>query len=70
MPRKTTLHLRVRARLRGASMRPRPDAAENVGAGEGGEVVRGSASMRPRPDAAENGNFGNPSTTPPNQVLQ
>ena len=36
-----------------ASMRPRPDAAENVA----GAVLRdehGGASMRPRPDAAEN----------------
>ena len=42
-----------RRRAAGASMRPRPDAAEN-------EAVRRadrpavSASMRPRPDAAEN----------------
>ena len=37
-----------------ASMRPRPDAAENVGAGgeHGPDSCR--ASMRPRPDAAEN----------------
>ena len=36
-----------------ASMRPRPDAAENLRDAklEGGDVV---ASMRPRPDAAEN----------------
>ena len=34
-------------------MRPRPDAAENVGAAEVAEVGA-AASMRPRPDAAEN----------------
>ena len=37
----------------GASMRPRPDAAENdVRAARGKRI--GNASMRPRPDAAEN----------------
>ena len=36
-----------------ASMRPRPDAAENVGLERVAEAdIR--ASMRPRPDAAEN----------------
>ena len=36
-----------------ASMRPRPDAAENVVVGREQAAVR-VASMRPRPDAAEN----------------
>ena len=36
-----------------ASMRPRPDAAENDGRGANVAVGR-DASMRPRPDAAEN----------------
>ena len=36
-----------------ASMRPRPDAAENAGA-DAVEAEAGAASMRPRPDAAEN----------------
>ena len=36
-----------------ASMRPRPDAAENV-RGLRLDRPRGDASMRPRPDAAEN----------------
>ena len=53
MPRKTLAGRRVMARFDPASMRPRPDAAENdlevVG---GAELPR--ASMRPRPDAAEN----------------
>ena len=38
---------------RDASMRPRPDAAENVAEGEA-VIRRNAASMRPRPDAAEN----------------
>ena len=38
---------------RRASMRPRPDAAENADVAAGA-VRRGIASMRPRPDAAEN----------------
>ena len=42
--------------LRGplASMRPRPDAAENRLASESMRPLRSQASMRPRPDAAEN----------------
>ena len=36
-----------------ASMRPRPDAAENSGR-RSAATVRDRASMRPRPDAAEN----------------
>ena len=40
-------------RFRSASMRPRPDAAENA-AGFTGSLRLGDASMRPRPDAAEN----------------
>ena len=44
----------VREQAAAASMRPRPDAAENRRArrGHGGPVL--CASMRPRPDAAEN----------------
>ena len=37
-----------------ASMRPRPDAAENRAAPDDGPVRAAVASMRPRPDAAEN----------------
>ena len=53
MPRKTAsigfaMHLGSRA-----SMRPRPDAAENILFGSRAVVAR-RASMRPRPDAAEN----------------
>ena len=43
----------TRARVDVASMRPRPDAAENDGAHVYGDVPL-VASMRPRPDAAEN----------------
>ena len=56
MPRKTS---RVSVRWNmfiTASMRPRPDAAENAI----NAVLRGdqpAASMRPRPDAAENANL-------------
>ena len=53
MPRKTVAERRVRGRRDVASMRPRPDAAENSR-----KAVRTlddcQASMRPRPDAAEN----------------
>ena len=41
-------------KLVGASMRPRPDAAENRLAGVMEGRSDGGASMRPRPDAAEN----------------
>ena len=40
-----------------ASMRPRPDAAEN-GVRPRSSVSGSEASMRPRPDAAENGQHG------------
>ena len=54
MPRKTNCGRAARrGPARAASMRPRPDAAENariVGAG----LANMPASMRPRPDAAEN----------------
>ena len=53
MPRKTAPRPDRTRQIAAASMRPRPDAAENgrlpVGRGE-----RRAASMRPRPDAAEN----------------
>ena len=39
--------------MRDASMRPRPDAAENRGAAAK-QLAAIAASMRPRPDAAEN----------------
>ena len=53
MPRKTPVHPCSTPLLDVASMRPRPDAAENdVVVDPGG--VRHAASMRPRPDAAEN----------------
>ena len=53
MPRKTLARAASAREMRTASMRPRPDAAENLiaallGAGDD------PASMRPRPDAAEN----------------
>ena len=53
MPRKTGAGQLLSRPRQPASMRPRPDAAENWEEGcEGaGELI---ASMRPRPDAAEN----------------
>ena len=55
MPRKTwMIRRRIGEAVVGASMRPRPDAAENAAWPHdttGGQSV---ASMRPRPDAAEN----------------
>ena len=58
MPRKT---LRV-GRTNGghlaiASMRPRPDAAENAALADADASQAQRASMRPRPDAAENAAF-------------
>ena len=54
MPRKTGVFHLGYNRPNRASMRPRPDAAENLlGRGAGAPQV-GVASMRPRPDAAEN----------------
>ena len=53
MPRKTHTLEPELASDRPASMRPRPDAAENRHA-VSGAVGAGLASMRPRPDAAEN----------------
>ena len=55
MPRKTRPRQPGRAAGRGASMRPRPDAAENILVRDGHHAAGGGASMRPRPDAAENG---------------
>ena len=53
MPRKTHVRRGAHPAAVEASMRPRPDAAEN---GECLEVLYRltAASMRPRPDAAEN----------------
>ena len=63
MPRKTR-HLRERDRaLPAASMRPRPDAAENSQY-TGHMRRRMIASMRPRPDAAENQHDGRRETCP------
>ena len=54
MPRKTAARDRFAPPAPIASMRPRPDAAENLR--DDGDCDRGDgASMRPRPDAAENG---------------
>ena len=53
MPRKTSAASSVSRSVWSASMRPRPDAAENVEFFAGG-TISARASMRPRPDAAEN----------------
>ena len=53
MPRKTFNEWRAREVLQFASMRPRPDAAENRRRRRYTRAPR-RASMRPRPDAAEN----------------
>ena len=53
MPRKTHPQRDQRGPSGRASMRPRPDAAEN-GFRPAHRLRRPSASMRPRPDAAEN----------------
>ena len=53
MPRKTGGGGHVATDAERASMRPRPDAAENVDCDRGDRAAR-DASMRPRPDAAEN----------------
>ena len=53
MPRKTTGCRRPGPSSTDASMRPRPDAAENAERAERAERAA-AASMRPRPDAAEN----------------
>ena len=58
MPRKTLLFaVSLRACSFLASMRPRPDAAENA-IRERKNFASESASMRPRPDAAENRDAG------------
>ena len=55
MPRKTQPLPRRTPLAEAASMRPRPDAAENVlRPVHGVPVDQNPASMRPRPDAAEN----------------
>ena len=53
MPRKTVATPAARRRAPVASMRPRPDAAENERQ-QARRLGGGPASMRPRPDAAEN----------------
>ena len=54
MPRKTLEGRKQEAKDDEASMRPRPDAAENVDLGHEPRRATLPASMRPRPDAAEN----------------
>ena len=60
MPRKTRVADQFPDRCHRASMRPRPDAAENETV-QAGRVEAREASMRPRPDAAENPRRGRPS---------
>ena len=55
MPRKTDSLKDVARDLLEASMRPRPDAAENAKIKAMRAAGEKLASMRPRPDAAENG---------------
>ena len=57
MPRKTTRAGATMARSMLASMRPRPDAAENPNPTQR-LCTETLASMRPRPDAAENTRAG------------
>ena len=58
MPRKTHRRRLAGDAGRRASMRPRPDAAENTDDDDDdGDTL---ASMRPRPDAAENFFFASP----------
>ena len=54
MPRKTVRILLPSCSARHASMRPRPDAAENTPQQPQPDPIPQPASMRPRPDAAEN----------------
>ena len=55
MPRKTAAAVFRVAMVKVASMRPRPDAAENIRYRRPSRTARTeAASMRPRPDAAEN----------------
>ena len=62
MPRKTASGVDPEARHERASMRPRPDAAENLQLFTRLQALA-YASMRPRPDAAENTRcFDTPST--------
>ena len=68
MPRKTTRDPHRRAAADLASMRPRPDAAENLII-EARPEKYDQASMRPRPDAAENHALV-AAETPQGQVLQ
>ena len=60
MPRKTHVTIPMWTASKSASMRPRPDAAENVVQARRHLGGGGAASMRPRPDAAEN--YGTPGT--------
>ena len=54
MPRKTAVSGRGCGDPDDASMRPRPDAAENPARPRRRTAAVEAASMRPRPDAAEN----------------
>ena len=56
MPRKTYTGAGAGVGFFPASMRPRPDAAENI-LRRRPVLLRDAASMRPRPDAAENAPF-------------
>ena len=58
MPRKTYASDCRRRRVPTASMRPRPDAAENPEQERQAAAAVHRASMRPRPDAAENPHEG------------
>ena len=57
MPRKTLSQIATGPRPGRASMRPRPDAAENLVDPVRRFQLARRASMRPRPDAAENRGF-------------
>ena len=65
MPRKTRQRQGLCNSGLTASMRPRPDAAENAGALGGVGEGRAAASMRPRPDAAENARSARPRRAQP-----
>ena len=60
MPRKTQQEGEVPLGRGVASMRPRPDAAENLQRARDVADEWLDASMRPRPDAAENERSGRP----------
>ena len=65
MPRKTAGHRPALRLGLLASMRPRPDAAENHPGAPAPTPPTPEASMRPRPDAAENLQTAAADTKPP-----